>query len=435
MAKGGKIMLVAAILSSVIFFGSLILIFSEKLNRSITAITGAALMMGLGKVLGFYSEEAALDAIDFNTLGLLFGMMILVAMLEPTGFFQYLAVLAARSSKGKPVLLLMLLGITTTVLSMFLPNLTTVVLIAPVTVLISEILGVSAIPYLITEALLSNTGGVATLIGDPPNVLIGSAAGFSFNDFLIYAMPIVIVSWAGALLLLSYLFRRELSKRPRNAEAVMQLNPAETLNDALTARLILIVLGVGVLFFFLHHALQVSPAFIALSAAAVALVLVRPDLEELLKKIEWSVLIFFAALFIMVGGVESAGVLEAVTGLLQMASGFSPVMFGVGVIWVVAALSAVVDNVPITIAFIPIIYGLRDSGMDVTPLWWALAFGAGFGGNGTIVGSTVNIVVTDLSERTRTPITAAIWNKRGLPVMLVTCAIASIIFAIFYDSF
>ncbi|MEW6401393.1 MAG: SLC13 family permease [Chloroflexota bacterium] len=425
----------AAILSSIIFFGSLFLIFSEKLNRSITAIAGAALMMVLGRGLGFYSEEAALEAIDFNTLGLLLGMMILVAMLEPTGFFQYLAVLAARSSRGNPIRLLMLLGSITTVLSMFLPNVTTIVLIAPITILISEILGISAIPYLIAEALLSNTGGVATLIGDPPNVLIGSAAGFSFTDFLVYSLPIVFVSWAGALALLRYLFRRELSKRPRNMKAVMQLNPAETLNEPHTARMILIVLGIAILFFFVHHALAVSPAFIALGAAAAALVLVRPDLERMLEKIEWSVLIFFTALFIMVGGVEAAGALEVVTGLLERLSTVPPVLFGVGFIWLVAALSAVVDNVPITIALIPVIHRLGDSGMDVTPLWWALAFGAGFGGSGTIVGSTVNIIVAELSEKTRTPITSKVWNKRGLPVMLITCAIASIMFAIFYNFF
>lgn len=428
-------MIVPAILASTIFFGSLILIFSEKLNRSITAIAGAALMVGLGRILGFYSEEAALNAIDFNTLGLLLGMMILVAMLEPTGFFQYLAVLAARASKGNQVRLFVLLGIITTILSMFLPNVTTIVLIAPVTILISEILGVSAIPYLITEALLSNTGGVATLIGDPPNVLIGSAAGFSFNDFLVYSMPVVIISWAGALFLLQYLFRKELSKRPRNVTVVMKLNPAESLDEPLVARRILVVLGAAILFFFLHHALSIAPAFVALSAAAIALVWVRPDLEEMLKKIEWSVLIFFAALFVMVGGLEAAGVLGAVIGLMERASSVPPVWFGVGLIWIVAALSAVVDNVPITIALIPIVKGLGESGMDINPLWWALAFGAGFGGSGTIVGSTVNIIVADLSEKTRMPITPKIWNKRGLPVMLATCAIASIMFAIFYDSF
>jgi Na+/H+ antiporter NhaD/arsenite permease-like protein len=178
---------IPAILTSLIFIVSLIFIFSEKMHRSIIAIAGAVLMVGIGKLLGFYSEQAALDAIDFNTLGLLLGMMMLVSMLEPTGFFQYIAVWAARASGGKPVRLFILLGSVTTILSMFLDNVTTVVLIAPVTILICEILGISPLPYLIAEALLSNTGGVATLVGDPPNVLIGSAAGFSFNDFRNYS--------------------------------------------------------------------------------------------------------------------------------------------------------------------------------------------------------------------------------------------------------
>ena len=426
---------VPVILSTIIFFGSLILIFSEKLHRSITAIAGAALMVALGKILGFYSEEAALDAIDFNTLGLLFGMMILVAMLEPTGFFQYLAVLAARASKGKPGRLFIFLGVITTVLSMFLDNVTTVVLIAPVTILICEIMGISALPFLVSEALLSNTGGVATLVGDPPNVLIGSAAGLSFNDFLIYSMPIVLVAWVGALFLLRYLFQKELSKRPRGVKAIMRLNPAETLNEPQVARRILIVLGGAILFFFLHNTLHVSPSLVALSAAAVALVWVRPDIQEVLKRIEWSVLIFFGALFVMVGGLEGAGVMESIVGLLERASNVPPILFGVGLIWVVAVLSAVVDNVPITIALIPVIRGLGETGINITPLWWALAFGAGFGGSGTMIGSTANTIVTTLSEKTRTPITSKLWNKRGLPVMLVTCAIASILYMIIYNWF
>jgi Na+/H+ antiporter NhaD/arsenite permease-like protein len=383
----------------------------------------------------FYSEEAALEAIDFNTLGLLLGMMILVAMLEPTGFFEYLAVLAARASKGKPLRLFVLLGSITTVLSMFLDNVTTVVLIAPVTILISEILGVSPIPYLITEALLSNTGGVATLVGDPPNVLIGSAAGLSFTDFLVYSLPIVLVAWAGALILLQYLFKTELSKPPRNAGAVLELSPKESLNHPQTARRILIVLIAAILFFFLHHTLHIAPSFVALGAAAVALLWVQPDINEVLKRVEWSVLIFFAALFVMVGGLEHAGVLDAIVGLFQSASSVQPVLFGILLIWLVAGFSAIVDNVPITIALIPVIHGLGEAGMDTAPLWWALAFGAGFGGNGTIIGSTANIIVATLSEKTRTPITSQLWIRRGLPVMLLTCVIASILFAIFYRSF
>ena len=428
-------MAIAAVSSSLIFLVSLLLIFSEKINRSIVAIAGGVLMVGLGKIMHFYSEEAALQAIDFNTLGLLLGMMILVAMLEPTGFFEYLAVLAARASKGHPLRLFVLLGSITTILSMFLDNVTTVVLIAPVTILISEILGVSPIPYLVTEALLSNTGGVATLVGDPPNVLIGSAAGLSFTDFLVYSLPIVLVAWAGALILLQYLFRKELSTPPRNAAAVMELSPRESLNQPQTARRILVVLIVAILFFFLHHALHIAPSFVALGAAAVALLWVQPDINEVLKKVEWSVLIFFAALFVMVGGLEDAGVLESIVSVFRGASSVQPVMFGVLLIWVVAALSAIVDNVPITIALIPVIQGLGSAGLDTAPLWWALAFGAGFGGNGTIIGSTANIIVANLSEKTRSPITSKLWVRRGLPVMLLTCVIASILFAVFYRSF
>jgi Na+/H+ antiporter NhaD/arsenite permease-like protein len=428
-------MLLSAILSSLIFIISLVFIFAEKIHRSIAGIAGAVFMVGLGKVLGFYSEEAALEAIDFNTLGLLLGMMILVAMLEPTGFFQYLAVWAARASGGKPVRLFVLLGSITTLLSMFLDNVTTVVLIAPITILICEILGLSPLPYLMAEALLSDTGGVATLIGDPPNVLIGSAAGFSFNDFLLYSLPIVAVAWGATLLLLRFLFRDELAKLPRNAEAVMSLNPAESLDDPKTARRILIVLGAAILLFFVHHLLHVSPSFIASSAAAVALIWVQPDIQETFKKVEWSVLIFFSALFVMVGGLEAAGVLDIIVRLLEQLARIPLLWFGVSLIWIVAALSAVVDNVPITIALIPVIKGLGEAGMDITPLWWALAFGAGFGGNGTIIGSTANIIVATLSEKTRTPITSGIWNRRGLPVMLVTCAIASILYMVFFESF
>ena len=428
-------MTLPAILSVAIFFGSLVVIFSEKVHRSITAIAGGALMVVVGRLLHFYSEEAALDAIDFNTLGLLLGMMMLVAMLQPTGFFEYLAVLAARASRGKPVRLFILLGVITTVLSMFLDNVTTVVIIAPVTLLICEITGIPALPFLMSEALLSNTGGVATLIGDPPNVLIGSAAGFSFTDFIAHSLPIVLVSWAGALFLLLRLFKKELSKRPRSIKAVMRLNPAESLNEPLVARRVLAVLAGAILFFFVHHALHVSPSLVALSAAAVALVWIRPNLDDLFKRIEWSVLIFFASLFVMVGGLESAGVLEVVTGLLERVSHIPPLVFGVALIWIVAALSAVVDNVPITIALIPVIRGLGASGVDADPLWWALAFGAGFGGSGTIIGATVNIIVVTLSEKTRHPITSKIWNKRGLPVMLATCSIASVLYAILYSTF
>jgi Na+/H+ antiporter NhaD/arsenite permease-like protein len=318
---------------------------------------------------------------------------------------------------------------------MFLDNVTTVVLIAPVTILICEVLGLSPLPYLIAEALLSNTGGVATLVGDPPNVLIGSAAGLSFNDFLVYSLPIVAVVWIVTLLFLQYLFREDLSRQPANAQAVMSLNPAESLDDPKAARKVLMVLGAAVLLFFVHHVLHLSPSFIAVSAAAVALAWVQPDIQEVFKRVEWSVLIFFSSLFVMVGGLEASGVLDAMIRLLEGLSSIPPLWFGVSLIWIVAILSAVVDNVPITIALIPVIQGLGAAGMDITPLWWALAFGAGFGGNGTIIGSTANIIVTTLSEKTRSPITSSIWNRRGLPVMLVTCTVSSLLYVLMFNAF
>ena len=393
-------------------------------------------MVFLGYLTGFYSEADAFAAIDFNTLGLLFGMMMLVALLEPTGFFAYLAVWAGRLSKGRPVILLVLLGSVTTFLSMFLDNVTTVVLIAPVTILICEILGLTPAPFLMAEALLSDTGGVATLVGDPPNVLIASAAGFTFNDFLVHSLPIVIIVWLVALLLLRYLFSSALSVKLSSIESVLSLDPKEALHDGQTAKRVLVVLGGALLVFFIQDWLYVSTAFIALGAAVVALVWIRPDISETLRKIEWSVLVFFIALFVMVGGLEKAGVLHGLANMLiRLVAHISPMFLGVLLIWVVAGLSAVVDNIPITIALIPIILDLGATGINVDPLWWALVFGAGFGGNGTIIGSTANIVVVSLSERTRTPITAKLWNKRGLPVMLATCFVASLLYIFSYPLF
>ena len=422
----------AIIVSSVIFILALTLIFTEKMNRSIIGIAGAVMMVGAGMALGFYSEEDAIAAVDFNTLGLLFGMMVLVALLEPTGFFQYLAVWTARFSKGRPVRLMVLLGTVTTVLSMFLDNVTTVILIAPVTVLIAEILGLNPIPYLIAEAVLSNTGGVATLVGDPPNILIASAAGFSFNDFLTHSLPIVFVAWLAALLLLRYLFREELSKMPTNAEAIMKLDPNEAFNDRKTANRVLIILGVTIFFFFIHHNLHIQPSFIALSGAAAALVWVQPDLHETLKRVEWNVLIFFGGLFVMVGGLESAGVLQQLGELISRAGNISPVVFGVITIWVVAILSSLVNNIPVTIALIPVFAELERTGINIQPLWWALAFGAGFGGNGTIIGSAANVFVVSFSERTKHPITSQLWAKRGLPVMILTCFVGSVLYVLAY---
>ena len=419
-----------------IFIGTLVFIFLERMHRTVIALTGAGLMIGVGVLKGFYHEADAYASIDFGTLGLLFGMMVLVALLRPTGFFEYLAIQAGRVSKGNPVRLLIMLGAVTTVLSMFLDNVTTVILIAPVTILICEVLGLSPSPFLITEAILSNTGGIGTLVGDPPNVLIGSAVPFTFGDFLTHTLPVVIVVWAAILVLLLWMFRKELVGTPEMAERVKHLDPARALDDVVTARKVLIVLGLAVFFFFIHHRFHVSPAFVAMGAATLALIWVNPkDIPAIFEHVEWAALVFFMALFVMVGGLEAAGVLEWLAEfILSISANIPPVWFGVSLIWAVALLSAVIDNIPVTIALIPVITQLGTS-MNAEPLWWALAFGAGFGGNGTIIGSTANIIVVSLSEKTKTPITAKSWSRIGMPAMLVACTITTVLYVIFYPWF
>jgi Na+/H+ antiporter NhaD/arsenite permease-like protein len=301
-----------------------------------------------------------------------------------------------------------------------------------VTILICEILGMNPTPLLMAEALLSDTGGIATLVGDPPNVLIASAAGLTFNDFLTHALPIVAVAWVVALLLLRYLFKAELSETPENIDSILSLDPAAAFDDKKTARRLLIVLAGAVALFFLQKPLGISPAFIATLAAAAALVWVQPDVRKTLEKIEWNVLGFFVALFVLVGGLEAAGVLDSFSHLVARLGNANPVVLGVCLLWLVAGLSAIVDNIPVTIALIPVIQGLGSSGLDIAPFWWALAFGAGLGGNGTIIGSTANVVVASLSERTRTPITSKLWNKRGLPVMLATLVVTTILYIFAY---
>jgi Na+/H+ antiporter NhaD/arsenite permease-like protein len=419
-------------IATIIFLVILVVIFTEWIPRTIAAIAGAAIMVGVGIYAGFYSEELAIEAIDFHTVGLLLGMMTLVALLQPTGFFEYLATLVGRWSKGNPFLLLIMLGTVTTVLSMLLDNVTTVVIIAPVAILIGEILGMSVVPLLISLALLSNTGGTGTLIGDPPNVLIGSAASLSFNDFLANALPVVIFAWLVVLGLLLFLFRKELRIKPVNADSVQALDPARALDDPSTARKVIIVLTGTIVLFFLQELLGLSSSFIALAAAGVAFLWVRPNTQEVFERIEWNVLIFFIALFVMVGGLEASGALDQVAEVMAEAASLNPVLLGVIFIWVVAILSAIVDNIPITIALIPVILQLDASGINTAPLWWALAFGAGFGGNGTIIGSSANIVVASLSERTRTPITSAMWSRRGLPAMIAACVVATILYIVLF---
>ena len=425
-------MIIDQIVAVLIFVVTLTVILSERVHRTIIAMAGAVVMLAVGMLMGFYSQAQALTAIDFNTLGLLLGMMILVRLLEQTGFFAYVAILTGKRSKGNPWLLMLILGGATVVLSMFLDNVTTVVLIVPMTILIAEILGLTPLPLLMAVALLSNIGGVATLVGDPPNVLIGSAAGLSFTSFLTHMGPIVLVALLVAVAILRLVFRRELAERPRHLAALANLDEKGALRDRDAMVKTLAVLAVVILGFFLNGALHLQPAYIALAGAAGAMLLVQPDVDETLRHVEWGVLMFFAALFVMTGGLEASGVLEQVASAVAGLAQANPLVASLVLLWVAALMSAVVDNIPFTIAMIPVIQGLSTFGVVLWPFWWALALGAGLGGNGTTIGATANVITVNLSAKTHRPITTRIWLQSGLPVMLATCLVASILFALLF---
>ncbi|MGD8456200.1 MAG: SLC13 family permease [Anaerolineales bacterium] len=419
-------------IATIIFILTLAVILTEKIHRSIVAMMGAVLMVIAGIVLGFYSEEQAIISIEFDALGLLLGMMILVSILQPTGFFQSAAIRAGQLSKGDPWRLLILLGTGTALVSMVINNVSTIVMVAPLTILIAELLGFSPIPFLMAETLLSVTSAIGTSIGDPASLLVSIASGYSFIDFLTHAMPIVIAATLITLLMIRVLFSEELAAVPEDPHVVEMLDADEALTDVNTARRVMIILGFAILFFVFQERLNLSTGFIALSAAAVALTWIRPEFREVLERIDWPVFFFFTGLFILVGGLEHAGVFEPVTKLLAGIGQENPVLLGIVIIWVVAGLSALIDNIPVTIAMISLLHSLQASGVDVSALWWAVVFGAGFGGNATYIGSTANIVVVSLSEQTRFPITAKVWMKKGMPIAIATCLVGSLLFVFAY---
>jgi Na+/H+ antiporter NhaD/arsenite permease-like protein len=422
----------AAWVAGLIFLVTFAAIVADRVHRTIVAWAGAAAMVAAGLVMGFYSQAQALAAIDFNTLGLLLAMMMLVAMLGKTGVFEYLAIVAAQRSGGDPWRLLVLLGGLTAVLSMFLDNVTTIVLMAPITLLLAEMLALNPVPLLMGQALLSNIGGTATLVGDPPNILIGSAAGFSFNDFLLVLLPIVVVAYYPTLRALRWAFPAATWRVSERLELLRTVSPAASIKDRPTLNKLLAALGIVVLLFFLHDALHLKPAYVAFIGVALALAWVRPDPEELLKEVEWSVLLFFTCLFVAVGGLEAASVMKGAAGFIAGFAGSHLLLTAALLIWVAALLSAIVDNIPFAVAMVPVIKGLETQGVAVEPLWWALALGVGFGGNGTPIGATANVIAITLSERAGHPITFRMWFRSGTIATLVSCAVGTLAFLVIF---
>ncbi|WP_456446459.1 SLC13 family permease [Thiolapillus sp.] len=431
-------MAVSGLILAVTFIG----IFTEGVHgfhRTKFAMGGAAMMVLAGQLMGFYDPQMALDAIDWNVVLLLGAMMTIVAIMIPTGGFQVLAYRIADFSKGRQFLLMALLGTAVTVFSLLLDNVTTVVIFGPLIVLIAKALKTSPVPYLLAAALLSDTGGVATLVGDPPNLMIGSAANIDFNTFLIKMGGLVLVAWIAILIALKFLFHKELS----GETAHPSFEDREKLIDPHTWRMSLLVLIVMVVFFIFHHHLHWEPWVVAVLGLSILLLISKNvDMDDTLEDVELSLLMFFMSLFVLVGGVEHSHFLKYIGQFIRPFVESDLLLASILLMWAAAILSAMIDNIPFTAAMIPIIMGMEQQGINVSPLWWSLAVGVGMGGNGTHLGSTANVFIVTLSERIAREtgnedwrITPGLWFRKGTPAMLLTLVTSSLLMWLFFDFF
>ncbi|GLH98150.1 ArsB/NhaD family transporter [Phytohabitans aurantiacus] len=409
-----------------VFAVAYLLIATEKIHRVAAALGGGAIMLLIGATdadNAFFSGDAG---IDWNVIFLLVGMMLIVAVLKRTGVFEYLALWATKRAKGRPFRAMVLLVLVTAFVSAFLDNVTTVLLIAPVTFLVCERLGAPVAPFLIAEVLASNIGGTATLIGDPPNIIIASRAGLSYNDFLVHLTPIVAVLLAVFVGLCRILFRSAFRYDPERAAAIAALRERDAIRDRRLLIVSMAVLVVVTAAFVLHTALHLEPSVVAIAGGLVLLALSRLDAAEVAQDVEWETLAFFAGLFVMVGALVNTGVIDEISHAAADATEGRLFFASMMLLWGSAALSAVVDNIPYVATMTPVVAEMVNSNGDTSQsrvLWWALALGADLGGNATAVGASANVVVLGIAERAGKPITFWQFTKYGLVVTVVTVAV------------
>jgi Na+/H+ antiporter NhaD/arsenite permease-like protein len=415
------------IVAVVLFVGALAGIAFEWAHRTKIALVGAAAVV----LIGVLEEQQAIEAVDWSTLGLLVGMMVIVGLTERTGVFTYLALRVAQLSEGRPIRLVFLLAGVTGLMSAFLDNLTAILLVVPITLLLADLLRISPIPLVLVEVLSSNIGGTATLIGDPPNIMIGTAVPeLSFNDFIVNLAPVSIVTLLVVTAGLALAFRKGLRIDPERAREVDKLDPAADMRDApYVTRSLLILLGT-IVGFFLHAPLHVEPAVVALTGATVMLLFAADDVENALERVEWATIFFFIGLFVMVGGLEERGVIDRVAEAFADATGGSKAAEALVILWGAAAGSAVVDNIPFTAAMIPVVESLQADEFDDAS-WWALALGACFGGNATIIAAAANVAASGVLERSGQPISFVRFLLVGLPVTAVSLLIATAYLVLF----
>lgn len=417
--------------ATLLFVATYVVIMTDKVNRAIVALIGAGLLV----LAGVMNQKEAVGAIDFNTLGLLLGMMLIVNITRRSGLFQYVAIWSAKKVKASPWGVMLMMSLVTAVFSAFLDNVTTVLLTVPVTLLITDELRVKPYPYLFAQIFASNIGGTATLIGDPPNIMIGSAAGLTFNDFVVHLTPIIVVVLAATMVPLWFLWGRKLHAAPADRERVMRFNEREAITDRRLLKQSLAVIVLVILGFILQRQLDVEPATTAIFGAAVLLLLDnfgRPaedqskNVHAALSEAEWITLMFFLGLFVVVFGVQKAGLIDLLAHRLLEATGGSFPTTAIVILWGSAVLSAFIDNIPFVATMIPLIKAMAptfggDAGLQ--PLWWALSLGACLGGNGTLIGASANLVVAGLAERAGTTFRFMEYLKVAFPLMLLSIAI------------
>ncbi|GAD53665.1 hypothetical protein MBEHAL_2425 [Halarchaeum acidiphilum MH1-52-1] len=417
-----------------IFVVTYVLIISERIDRATVAMAGAAAIVIAGLVTGFYTqEEVIVEAIDWNTIGLLLGMMLIVGVIEDTGLFEGLAVYAAKLSQGNYFYLLALFGVLTAIGSMTIDNVTTVLLVAPVSIRICDDLDVDIKPVLLFEAIMANVGGAGTLVGDPPNVLIGSEAGLTYVDFLRNLLPVTVVSILVSLAIVRVLYRDEIAEANRKIAAagegaedtIMSLHPKDQIEDwTLTYKSVIVLLAVTI-GFALHSVTGLEPAAVALIGASALLLITDPDMERVVGRVEWTTLLFFAGLFVVVHGISKTGVLTQVAQALTSLTAGSTYLTSIMVLLVSAVGSGVVDNIPFTAAMLPVIHAMNQQlHLHTDVLWWALAMGAAFGGNATYIGSSATVVAVKMSERHGDNIDFTYWLRYGTLIMVGTVIVA-----------
>ncbi|MEG0388853.1 MAG: ArsB/NhaD family transporter [Niameybacter sp.] len=410
------------IIALLIFLLVMFFVMTEKIDRTVAAMSGALLMV----LLRIIPSNKVISYIDFNTIGVLIGMMLFVSVVKNSGLFECIAIFTAKKAKGDAWKILLSFAIITAVLSATLDNVTTVLLIGPMTLVITQILSLNPIPFLITEILASNIGGTATLIGDPPNIMIGSAAGFGFNDFLIYTAPCAVVILIITLTLLYFLYHKQLVVDDVYKKEILSLDERKTIKDKSLLIKSIVVMGFILFGFITHQTFHIESSTVALTGAVVMLLIGKQDVEEIMTSIEWPTIAFFISLFVLVGGLEQVGLIHKLANTLINLTAGNPVMTMIVLLWLSAIVSAFLDNIPFVATLIPLVLTMGNQGIDIFPLWWAISLGACLGGNGTLIGASANVVLANIGEKNGYKLTFGKYFKVGFPLMLLSICIATL---------